>query len=129
MEKGIIFRISRPYKIYRTSMAPKVVVPGVKGDLTVLVDRAPTLVQLRNGNGLVQILDKSDKVVERYFIKGGIADIARNRCAISTEKVVAYENTSIEKATIKRDAAIYDEDKAYYQMIIDYIQTFGNKEV
>ena len=127
MEKGIIFRISRPYKIYRTSMAPKVVVPGVKGDLTVLVDRAPTLVQLRNG--LVQILDKSDKVVERYVIKGGIADIARNRCAISTEKVVAYENTSIEKATIKRDAAIYDEDKAYYQMIIDYIQTFGNKEV
>lgn len=125
--EGIIFRISRPYKIYRTSMAPKVVVPGVKGDLTVLVDRAPTLVQLRNG--LVQILDKSDKVVERYFIKGGIADIARNRCAISTEKVVAYENTSIEKATAKRDEAIYDEDKAYYQMIIDYIQTFGNKEV
>ena len=127
MEKGIIFRISRPYKIYRTSMAPKVVVPGVKGDLTVLIDRAPTLVQLRNG--LVQILDKSDKVVERYFVKGGIADIARNRCAISTEKVVAYENTSVEKATAKRDAAIYDEDKAYYQMIIEYIQTFGNKEV
>lgn len=74
MEKGIIFRISRPYKVYRTAMAPKIVVPGVKGDLTVLVDRAPTLVQLRNG--LVQVLDKADKVTERYFIKGGIADIA-----------------------------------------------------
>lgn len=94
--------------------------------MTVLVDRAPTLVQLRDG--LVQVLDKADKVTERYFIKGGIADIARNRCAISTEKVVAYENTDVEKATAKRDAAIYDEDKAYYQMIIDYLTTFGNKE-
>ena len=126
MEKGIIFRISRPYKVYRTAMAPKIVVPGVKGNLTVLVDRAPTLVQLRNG--LVQVLDKADKVTERYFIKGGIADIARNRCAISTEKVVAYENTDVEKATAKRDAAIYDEDKAYYQMIIGCLTTFGNKE-
>lgn len=125
MEKGIIFRISRPYKIYRTSMAPRIVVPGIKGDLTVMVDRAPTLVQLRNG--LVQVLDKANNVTERYFIKGGIADIARNRCAISTEKVVAYENIGIEKATEKRDSAIHEEDKIYYQMIIDYLSTFGKK--
>lgn len=125
MEKGIIFRISRPYKIYRTAMAPRIVVPGAKGDLTVMTDRAPTLVELRNG--LVQVLDKANNVTERYFIKGGIADIARNRCAISTEKVVAYENISIEKATAKRDSAIYDEDKDYYQMIIDYLSTFGNR--
>lgn len=125
MEKGIIFRISRPYKIYRTAMASRIVIPGAKGDLTVMTDRAPTLVELRNG--LIQVLDKANNVTERYFIKGGIADIARNRCAISTEKVVAYENISIEKATAKRDSAIYDEDKDYYQMIIDYLSTFGNR--
>ncbi len=125
MEKGIIFRISRPYKIYRTMLAPKVVVPGVKGDLTVIMDRAPTLMLLRNG--LVQVLDHSNNVMERYFVKGGIADIARNRCAISTEKVVVYENMSIEKAKEKIEAAIHQEDKDFYQMALDYLITFGNK--
>lgn len=125
MEKGIIFRISRPYKVYRTAKVDKVVVPGVNGDLTVLRDRAPSLVLLRNG--LLQVLDTANKPVERYFIKGGIADIARNRCAVSTEKVVSYENIDIAKATEKRDAAVHDDDKAYYQMIIDYLGTFPGK--
>lgn len=125
MEKGIIFRISRPYKIYRTAMVDKVVVPAANGDLTVLSDRAPTLALLRNG--LVQVLDNGNHPVERYFIKGGIADIARDRCAISTEKVVSYDNINIARATEKRDAAIHEDDKAYYQMIIDYLSTFGNK--
>ena len=125
MEKGIIFRISRPYKVYRTAKVDKVVVPGVNGDLTVLRDRAPSLVLLRNG--LLQVLDTANKPIERYFIKGGIADIARNRCAVSTEKVVSYENIDIAKATEKRDVAVHDDDKAYYQMIIDYLGTFPSK--
>lgn len=125
MEKGIIFRISRPYKVYRTAMVNKVVVPAAKGDLTVLQDRAPTLVLLRNG--MVQILDKANNPTERYFIKGGVADIARDRCAISTEKVVSLENIDLNKATEKRDAAIHDDDKVYYQMIIDYLSTFGKR--
>lgn len=125
MEKGIIFRISRPYKVYRTAMVNKVVVPATKGDLTVLKDRAPTLVLLRNG--MVQILDKANNPTERYFIKGGVADIARDRCAISTEKVVSYENIDLNKATEKRDSAIHNDDKEYYQMIIDYLSTFGKR--
>lgn len=106
-------------------MVDKVVVPAANGDLTVLADRAPTLALLRNG--LVQVLDKGNHPVERYFIKGGIADIARDRCAISTEKVVSYDNINVARATEKRDAAIHEDDKAYYQMIIDYLTTFGNK--
>lgn len=124
MEKGIIFRISRPYKIYRTMMAPKVVIPGVNGDLTVLRDRAPTLMLLKNG--IVQVLDNSNKVLERYFVKGGIADIARNRCAISTEKVISFDDISLERATEKRDTAIHQEDKDFYQWVIDYLTTFKN---
>ncbi len=125
MERGIVFRISRPYKIYRTMLAQKIVVPGVNGDLTVLRDRAPTLILLRNG--ILQVLDAANNPIERYYVKGGIADIARNRCAVSTEKVVACENMTLEKATEKRDAAIHQEDKDFYQMIINDITVFGNK--
>lgn len=106
-------------------LAQKIVVPGVNGDLTVLRDRAPTLILLRNG--ILQVLDAANNPVERYYVKGGIADIARNRCAVSSEKVVDCENMTLEKATEKRDAAIHQEDKDFYQMIINDITVFGNK--
>lgn len=117
MEKEIIFRLSRPYKISRTATVSRVVLPGTNGDITIIPDRAPTLILLRDG--LVQILDKNNNPSERYFIKGGVADIARNRCAVSTEKVVAFDKISLERAAEKRDQAIHDGDKAFYQMVID----------
>ena len=112
MKKGIIYRISLPNEIYRTDTAPKIVVPGIKGDLSVLVARAPTSVLLRNG--MVRILDEADKVTGRYFVKGGIADIARNRCAVSTEEVTAFDDITAEQAAAKRDAAACERDKASY---------------
>lgn len=117
MEKEVIFRLSRPYKVSRTTAVARVVLPAVKGDITIIPDRAPTLILLRDG--LIQILDKANNPVERYFIKGGIADVARNRCAVSTEKVVAFDKINLERAAEKREKAIHDDDKAFYQMIVD----------
>lgn len=120
MEKGILFRLSRPYKISATASVAKVVLPAVKGDVTILPERAPTLFLLRNG--LLQVLDKNNQPQERYFIKGGVADVARNRCAISSEKVVAFDKIDINRAAEKRDAAIHQGDKDFYQMIIETLQ-------
>lgn len=58
MEKEVIFRLSRPYKVSRTTAVARVVLPGVKGDITIIPDRAPTLILLRDG--LIQILDKAN---------------------------------------------------------------------
>lgn len=115
--EDITFRISRPYKVYNTLRVKKVVLPALNGDITILPDRAPTLLLL--GNGLVQILDDKNNPVERYFIKGGVADIARNRCAVSTEKVVDYDKHDVINALRKRDEAIHQEDKDFYDMIIN----------
>ena len=84
-KKTILFRLSRPFKIFRTASVDRVQLPAVGGSVTILPERAPTLFLLTNG--LLQILDEDSKPVERYFIKGGVADVARNRCAVSTEKV------------------------------------------
>lgn len=124
MEKEILFRLSRPYKISATATAARVVLPAVKGDITILPERAPTLILLTNG--LLQVLDQSNKPTERYFIKGGVADVARNRCAVSSEKVVSFDKISIERAAEKRDAAIHEEDKVFYQMIIDRLTLMAN---
>ena len=117
MRNEIIFRLSRPYKISMTAAVAKVVLPAANGDITILPDRAPTLILLTNG--LLQVLDKDNKPQERYFIKGGVADVARNRCAVSAEKVVAFDNIDIARATEKRDEAAHQDDKDFYQMIID----------
>lgn len=123
-DEEIIFRLSRPFKVSRTDAVDRVQLPAVDGNITILPDRAPTLILL--SNGLLQILDKNGQSKERYFIKGGIADVARNRCAVSTEKVVMFDKIDIIKAAEKRDAAILDDDKQFYQMIIDKLNIINN---
>ena len=94
-KKQIIFRLSRPFKVSRTAAVDRVQLPAVNGDITILPNRAPILLLLRNG--LLQVLDKDGKPTERYFVKGGIADVARNRCAVSSEKVVAFDKIDVIK--------------------------------
>lgn len=118
MEKDeIVFRLSRPFKVSRTAAVGRVQLPAIGGDVTVLPDRAPTVFMLTNG--LLQVLDKAGAPVEKYFVKGGIADVARNRCAVSTEKVVAFDKINLERAAEKRDEAILQEDRDFYQMIVE----------
>ena len=117
MKNEIIFRLSRPYKISTTAAVSKVVLPAANGDITILPDRAPTLILLKGG--LLQVWDKDNKPQERYFIKSGVADVARNRCAVSAEKVVPFDKIDVERAAEKRDAAIHQDDKDFYQMIVE----------
>lgn len=119
-KKQIIFRLSRPFKVSRTAVVDRVQLPAVNGDITILPNRAPILLLLRNG--LLQILDKDGKPTERYFVKGGVADVARNRCAVSSEKVVAFDKIDVIKAAEKRDSAILQEDKDFYQSIVDTLK-------
>ncbi len=118
-QEEILFRISRPYKQSKTLAAQKIVLPATSGMITLLPNRAPIMIGL--ANGLVEILDNKNNVLEKWFIKGGVADCARNRCAVSSEKVISFDMYTKETAAQKRDAARYDEDKAFYQMIIDTV--------
>ncbi len=124
MDKNqIIFRLSRPFKVSRTAVVDRVQLPAMNGDITILPNRAPVLLLLRNG--LLQILDKNGKPIERYFVKGGVADVARNRCAVSSEKVVSFDKIDVIKAAEKRDSAILQEDKDFYQSILDTLKVMN----
>ncbi len=118
--KEILFRISRPYKVFNTKKVAALQLPAQEGDITILPDRAPTLLLLRNG--IVRILDNQLKVTESYFVKGGIADVARNRCAVSCEKVFDVEGISLERAKEKRDSALHEEDKEFYNYVISVLE-------
>ncbi len=118
--KEILFRISRPYKVFNTKKVAALQLPAQEGDITILPDRAPTLILLRNG--ILKILDNQLKEVESYFVKGGIADVARDRCAVSSEKVFCVEGTSLERAKEKRDSALHEEDKIFYDYVISVLE-------
>ncbi|MFI3241182.1 MAG: hypothetical protein R3Y43_01285 [Alphaproteobacteria bacterium] len=118
-QDSILFRISRPYKQSKTMNAQKVVLPALNGKITILPDRAPIMVALTNG--LIEILDDKNNVIERWFVKGGIADVARNRCAVSSEKVIAYDKYNTESVEVKIEQARYDEDKAFYEVVKSHL--------
>lgn len=118
--KEILFRISRPYKVFNTKKVAALQLPAINGDITILPDRAPTVLLLRNG--VVNVLDNQLKVIESYFVKGGIADVARNRCAVSSEKVFGVDGISLERAKEKRDSALHEEDKNFYDYVISILE-------
>lgn len=118
--KEIIFRISRPYKIFSTKKVAALQLPAIGGDITLLPDRAPIMLLLRNG--IVRILDNQLKTQESFFVKGGIADFARNRCAISTEKVFCVDGITLERAKEKMATAHHEEDKLFYEYVIKELE-------
>lgn len=92
MEKSVRLKIFLPDRIYKEQQARRVVIPGLEGDLTVLPERAPTVMTLTNG--YVKVLDEQDKVTDKYFIVGGFANIADDVCIVSSEAVVPEEHIS-----------------------------------
>ncbi len=80
MAKNILLKISTPSKKILEKSVAKVSIPAFGGDLTILLDRAPSEILLKAGE--IKILSEDAKVLETYETTEGIADIAGDTCAI-----------------------------------------------
>ena len=116
---SVVLKIMRPVSQFSEVQAEKIIVPAADGDLTVLPDRAPTYLLLRNGQ--VKALDADSRVVKRFFVQGGVADIAQDVCSISSEVVHAYEEMTLDEAKSRFEKAQSDDIQENNQMIIDEI--------
>lgn len=92
MEKKVHLKIVLPSKVYKEEDVYRVVIPGEHGDLTVLEERAPSVLTLRSG--YIKVLGESSSEENNYFIVGGVANIADNVCEVLTEAVVPEEHIS-----------------------------------
>ena len=115
----VTLKLSKPNMVYNPEKAEKIVLPAEKGMLTVLSGRAPTSLLLRRG--VIRLLDNANHPLKHYFVKNGVADIAQDVCSVSAELIDAYSDLSVEFATQKKEQAQTQEDKDYYQMMIDEI--------
>jgi len=94
----------------------RVVLPTDGKTLTVIKDRAPTLLAL--DMGIIKILDESNEVVEEYFVADGAVDIKNNTCTILTESAINRQELNLEKAR-----ELYEEfHNFFYEWLVKYFE-------
>ena len=120
MAKTIGLKIYTPEKLAFDKNVYRAVLPDGRLNLTVIEDRAPTSLILEAG--VLQILDESDNIVERFFVDTGVVDIAQNECTISTLHLIKTDKISPEKAL--QLAQNESQAEKFYQMIIKYFENF-----
>ena len=101
------FQLVSPEKILLDKEVTMVVIPGIDGDIGVLSNHAPLLTLLRPG--VVTVYEEA-KVLVKFFVNGGFAEITPQRCmALVTEgtllEVIDKEALQIEIKNLLEDIA------------------------
>jgi len=122
MEKNIRLQLSQPDKVVIAGNFPAVIVPAQLSNLTIIPGRAPSLILLTNG--MLQLLDEKSAVVAKYFLQGGLATVANEECLVSSEKIIAKADISLAEASARLEQAADDNEKAFYQIIVDELTAF-----
>lgn len=82
------FELVAPEKVALTGIEENVILPGEKGDFTVLAGHTPLLASLRPG---VLSVVRGNKT-QRFFIEGGFADIDNKHCIVLTPHVISVDD-------------------------------------
>ena len=118
--QAIQLKIVLPHKVLPAKFVTRVVIPAVHGMMTIIPERAPITVLLKNG--ILDILDENDKSVKRYFIQGGVANVAANECVIMTQKALDMEEVNVEKISALKTA----HEKELQELNIPSVSEKGN---
>lgn len=113
---SIALTILLPDKIYTTEKADKVILPYDKGNLTVINQRAPTVMLLNNG--LIQCLNEKNEITKMWYINSGMADIANNICRIATERIIDLQKETKEQILQKA------KESKFYQEAFERLKAF-----
>ncbi len=107
MADKLAFDLVTPEKLLLSVEADMVVVPGREGDFGVLAGHAPVISSLRAGAlGLYE--GDTEKV--RYFIAGGLAEVAGDRLTVLAEEAIPVAD--LDRAELERRIAEAEEDIA-----------------
>jgi F-type H+-transporting ATPase subunit epsilon len=101
------FELVSPERLLLSEPVLSVVVPGAEGEFTVLKNHAPFMSTIRPG--IVTVTPVSG-ASQRYFIRGGFADVSPSGLTILAELAVPAE--SIDPALILKEIKDAEEDLA-----------------
>ena len=122
MASRIAFDLVSPERLLLATEADMVTVPGTEGYLGVMAGHAPLVSTLRAGMIDVQIDGKDD----RYFIRGGFAEISPAKITVLAEEAIpmtemdlAVLDQRISDAQEDEIAAKTDADRARAAQLVD----------
>lgn len=117
MSNSINFRIAQPNKVIKSGEVRALILPAFESNLTVISGRAPSIVLLTEG--MIQILNDAWQPIERYFVRGGVANIADDMIEIASEEVIDGQNINLEEIKSKIEACQQDCEKHFLQVIFE----------
>ncbi|MBQ9732209.1 MAG: F0F1 ATP synthase subunit epsilon [Alphaproteobacteria bacterium] len=120
MSNDIKLTIELPTGVVVERQVPAVVLPAVRAPIEILPDRAPSVFVL--DYGAVEITGKKGEVQDKYYIYSGAAQVAENQCRIMTQNMVAAADINVNKAKELMDNAQNENQRLFYEMIIDHIR-------
>ncbi|GIX16234.1 MAG: hypothetical protein KatS3mg119_0420 [Rhodothalassiaceae bacterium] len=96
MSERVAVEVVTPERRVLAVDAAEVVLPGEEGDMGVLAGHAPVVTLLRPG--LVEIrLEDGAEPAHRIFVKGGFAEIARDRALLLVEEAIDPATQSLDE--------------------------------
>jgi F-type H+-transporting ATPase subunit epsilon len=116
MASKIVFDLVSPERLLLSTEADMVTVPGTEGYLGVMAGHAPLVTTLRAGMIDVQVNGHDD----RYFIRGGFAEIGPARVTVLAEEAVPM--TELDLAVLDQRIADAQDDEIAAKSEIDRLK-------
>lgn len=107
MAEPFSFELVSPERLLFSEQVLGVVVPGTEGEFTVLKNMAPFMSTIKPGVVTVTAVSGSS---QRYFVRGGFADVSPSGLTILAEQAVPVEN--LDPALIATEIRNAEEDLA-----------------
>jgi F-type H+-transporting ATPase subunit epsilon len=86
MSDTLHLEIVSPERLLKDAQAAMVVVPGTDGDFGVLPNHAPMMSTIRPG--VVDVITTEGDEAERFFVKGGLAQVSEKGLTILAEEIL-----------------------------------------
>ena len=107
MADKIAFDLVSPDRLLASAEADMVVVPGTEGDFGAMIGHQPLIAALRPG---VVAIHDGGTVGERYFVRGGFAEVTNDRCTILAEEAIPI--SELDRAGVEQRIKDAEEDLA-----------------
>lgn len=103
MAERVQFELVSPERLILSEMVEMVVVPGSEGNFGVLPGHAPLISTIRPGT--IDIYE-GQRIVQRVFIVGGIAEVTPQRCTVLADEAMAPQE--LDRAAIEAELQVID---------------------
>lgn len=101
-ENSFLFQLITPERVFFSGQAVQVQIPGVEGDMGVLIGHAPTITTLRPG---IVTIDTESGAQVKIAVIGGIAEVTGERCSVLAETARMLAGTTREQLAAELEQA------------------------